>query len=129
MAIDQERVKNHIIRTAVDGDTLRVSAVPHIVAESEASRRKNRDVLADRATIAGAAERGFLGRMWYGLTETYQHLRRREALARFHDAGEDINLNSNAFEQAKDRVREMVGQERDEADATAISRNINHDVG
>ncbi len=113
MSIDQERVKNHIIRTAIDGETLKVSAVPHVVTESEESRRKNRDVLADRATIAGAAERGFMGRMWYGLTETYQRLRRRDALQRFHDTGEDVQLGSVAFEQAKDRVREMVNQERD----------------
>ncbi len=129
MAIDQERVKNNIVRAEVDGDTLKFAAVPHVVTESEESRRKNRDVLADRATIAGAAERGFMGRMWYGLTETYQRLRRRDALRELHDNGNDINLGSAALERAKDQVREMITQERDEITATAISRNISNDVG
>ncbi len=129
MAIDQERVKNHIISAEVTGDTLRINAVPHIVTESEESRRKNRDVLADRATIAGAAERGFFGRMWYGLTETYQRLRRRDALRELHDNGNDINLGSAALDRAKDQVREMVAQERDEITATAISRNVSNDIG
>lgn len=124
MANIQESIIPNLVDSQVDGDTLKVNANVHFVEQNEASRRRGRDLLADRVTIARAHELGFWRRMGHGLTETYQHLRTRELLASYHDNSTAINLNSAAMDEAVQAVGEIRANEGNEAQALALKTNL-----
>jgi len=128
MSNSAEKLKSHIAKAEIEGDTLKISTSVHFVAQTEESRRKKREIHADRATIARARERSFGGRMWHGLTETYQRLHTRDQLRSYHDEVEDIASESAAFNQAKAQIDTLRASEKEEAEALALKTNILPDI-
>ena len=128
MSNSAEKLEPQIVESQTEGDTLKITTSVHFVAETEEARRKKREIHADRATIGRAREVDFKRRVWHGVTETYQHLKTREQLRRYHDEGVNITSPSAAFNVAKAQIDELRASEREEAESLALQNSLDPDV-
>src|SRR3972149_12314877 len=128
MSNSAEKLEPQIVESQTEGDTLKITPSVHFVAETEEARRKKREIHADRATIGRAREVDFKRRVWHGVTETYQHLKTREQLRRYHDEGVNITSPSAAFNEAKPQIHELRASEREEAESLALQNSLDPDV-